>query len=351
MLLTPVDSTAPATSPATPPPATALLQLLFGKHISYSLSAVARLGVADHMGEEPVAVEKLAGKVAAHPPSLYRVMRTLAGVGVFEETSDRCFGLTPLGELLKTAAHGSYRYLAIQLGDQWSTRPWEHFTDTLRTGVDGVTQAFGKNVFELFAEEPEQARTFNLSMTSLSAVMMDALVNAYDFSSIERLADIGGGHGMLLASILNRYPEMRGVVYDLPEVVVGALSQSHFAQCGDRIQIEAGSFFDRVPAGCDAYMMKFILHDWSDDFCRKILGRIREQLPAYGRVLIFEQIVTADSALSPAKLIDLEMLAVTVGGKERTANEFGKLLSSAGLQLTQIVQTESPICILEARVR
>ena len=156
-----------------------------------------------------------------------------------------------------------------------------------------MTKAFGKNVFELFAEEPEEAETFNRSMTNLSAAMLEPIVNAYDFGSIKRLADVGGGRGMLLGSILTRYPNMRGVLYDRPEVVTGALREPHFSTCQDRVELEEGNFFERVPSGCDAYIMKFILHDWSDDHCLKILNLIRKELPQRGRVLACEQVVTA----------------------------------------------------------
>ncbi|MFL6350956.1 MAG: methyltransferase [Bryobacteraceae bacterium] len=338
-----------ATEPETPPASAALLQLLFGKHITYSLSAVARLGVPDHMSGAPVPVDELATKTGAHSPSLYRVMRTLASVGVFQEFPGKRFSLTPVGQLLQTDAPGSLRYLAIQLGDRWSVRAWEHFTDTIRTGEDSVTKAFGKNVFQLFAEEPEQAETFNRSMTNLSAAMLEPIVNAYDFSSINRLADVGGGRGMLLASVLTRYPQMRGVVYDLKEVVTGAIGEPHFSTCKERVELEAGSFFDRVPSGCDAYIMKFILHDWSDEHCRKILNLIRKELPQNGRVLVCEQVMTAGPEPVPAKLSDIEMLAMTVGGKERTEAEFSQLFASAGLRLLQVTQTESPVCVLEAR--
>jgi O-methyltransferase domain len=337
-----------ATEPAGLPAPAVFLQLLLGKHITYSLSAVARLGVADHMDTAPTGVDELARKTGAHVPSLYRVMRMLASVGVFEEVPEKSFRLTPVGQLLKTDEPGSLRYSAIQFGDQWSTRPWEHFTETVRTGENGVRKAFGKDVFELFTDLPEQAEVFNRSMTNISTAMVDPIVSAYDFSSINRLADVGGGHGALLASILKRHPHMQGVLYDLPEVVAGAGSKPHFAGCEARVQIEAGSFFERVPSGCDAYLMKFILHDWSNGYCRQILSAIRKELPRTGRVLVCEQIISDEPGL--AKLVDIEMLAMTVGGKERTVTEFSDLFSSAGLRLTQVFRTESPLCILEARL-
>jgi hypothetical protein len=324
--------------------------MLFGKHITYCVSAVARLGVADHMAEGPVSVELLAERTGAHAPSLYRVMRCLASFEVFEEFSGKRFALKPIGDLLRTDNPNSLRYSAIQMGERWSTRAMEHFTDTVRTGQDGITKAFGKNVFELFAESPEEAEVFNKSMTAFSSVVVDPIVAAYHFDWIDRMADVGGGHGYLLASILKSNPQMRGVVYDLPEVVFGGAGSSHFDDCKGRVEFEAGSFFERVPSGCDAYIMKFILHDWSDEHCRKILNLIREQLPPHGRVLVCEQVLDPRPTPGPAKLLDIEMLAMTVGGKERTAAEFSDLFASAGLRLVQIVETGSPVCILEARL-
>jgi len=338
------------TAAAPVPSPMALMQMLFGKHITYCISAVARLGVADHMASGRVHVEQLAEKTGAHAPSLYRVMRCLASFDVFDELPAKRFALRPISDLLRTDSPNSMRYSAIQMGERWSTRAMEHFTDTVRTGEDGVTKAFGKNVFDYFAETPEEAEVFNKSMTAFSSMVMDPIVAAYDFSGIDRMADIGGGHGYLLASILKKNPLMRGVVYDLPEVVSGGKGAAHFEGCDGRVEFEAGSFFERVPSGCDAYIMKFILHDWSDDHCRRILGLIREQLPPHGRVLVCEQVLDPNPVPGPGKLLDMEMLAMTVGGKERTAGEFSDLFASAGLRLERVFETGTPVCILEARL-
>jgi hypothetical protein len=334
---------------ASPSPLEVMMPLMFGKQITYSLSALARLGVADHMNGVPVGVEELAEKVNAHSPSLYRVMRMLASVGVFQETSGKQFTLTPAGELLKTDVPGSLRYLAIMWGDEWSTRAFAYLTDCVRTGGDGVTKAYGKSAFELFNELPEQAENFHRAMTGFSGTEAAALLETYDFTGIRRLADVGGGHGKLLASILNRYPQIEGVLFDLPETIAGAPGNNHFAGCETRIKVEWGSFFDRVPAGCDAYILKHIIHDWSDEHCRKILSLIREQLPSDGRVLLCEMVVPDDPGPAPAKMLDIEMLALTIGGKERTAGEFSDLFASAGLRLTQILRTKAPMCVIEAR--
>jgi O-methyltransferase domain len=322
------------------------MQLLFGKQITYSLAAVARLGVADHMSNHFTSVDEIAEKVAAHSAALFRVMRMLAGVGVFEEAPGQRFALTPVGELLKSDAPGSLRYPAMFFGDEWSTRAYQYIVDCVRTGCDGVTRAYGKHAFELLAERPDQAETFHRAMSSFSAIDSEAILEAYDFSGIRRLADVGGGHGTLLAAILQRYPQMQGVLYDLPEVVEGA----NLTGYEDRVRVESGSFFERVPSGCDAYLMKHIIHDWSDEHCRTIFSLMRQQFPPDGRVLVCEMVVPEDSGPAPAKMLDIEMLVMTVGGKERTVEEFEKLFTSAGLRLGLVVPTKSPISVIEGLV-
>jgi O-methyltransferase domain len=324
-----------------------LNQLLFGKQLTYCLSGVARLGVADHMDGAPKPVEEIAAAVGAHAPSLYRVMRVLASFGVFREEKGRKFVLTPAGELLKSDVPGTLRYFAMMFGDEWTTRAYERFTDILRTGKDGVTQAYGQHVFDVLADRPEQCATFQAAMTSSSALAGRVITEAYDFSGVKRLGDVGGGHGGLLAAILGRHPAMQGVLFDRPEVVAN-VPPGQFAFCEDRIAIEPGSFFERVPEGCDAYIMKHIIHDWGDEECRTILALMRDQLSPNGRVLVCDMVVSDDPGPTPAKLLDIEMLVVTVGGKERTEEEFRDLFASAGLRLNRIVPTARPICVIEA---
>jgi O-methyltransferase domain len=327
-------------------PDVVLMQLMFGKQITYSLAAMARLGIADHMSATPISIETLAENIDAHGPSLYRVMRMLASVGVFREAG-RKFALTPVGELLRSDQKNSARYRAMLRGDEWTTRAYEHFVDCVRTGGDGVTKAYGKNMFQVLAERPDQADTFHRAMTDSSAISGPAILDTYDFSGIGKLADVGGGHGSMLASLLRQYPHMQGVLYDLPQVV-DTVPASQFAGCEGRILIESGSFFARVPQNCDAYLLKHIIHNWSDDDCRKILALVREQLPAHGRVLICEMVIQNDPGPTPAKMLDIEMLVMTVGGKERSPGEFRDLFSSAGLSLGCIIPTPSPLCVIEA---
>jgi hypothetical protein len=322
-------------------------QLLFGKQMTYCLSGVARFGVADHMSATPMAVEEIAGKTGAHAPSLYRVMRMLASMGVFKEERGKRFALTPAGELLKSDAPGTMRYHAMMLGDEWTMRAYEHFTDCLRTGQNGVSKAYGRHLFDVLAERPEQSDTFQAAMTSSSTIEGKAVIGAYDFSGIKRLADLGGGHGVLLASILRRYPQMQGVLFDRAEIIAG-IPKDQFTGCEGRINIEGGSFFERVPDGCDAYIMKHIIHDWDDEQCRTTLKLMRDKLPTDGRVLVCEMVVTDEPGPTSAKVLDIMMLVITMGGKERTKDEFAELFASSGLRLNRIVPTEGPICVIEA---
>jgi O-methyltransferase domain len=333
--------------PAQAPPPLAMMQLLFGKQLTYALSGVARVGVADHMSGTAKPVEDIAAGCGAHASSLYRVMRMLAGFGVFKEAPPRQFALTPIGELLKTDAPGSLRYMAMMFGEEFSTRAYEHIAACLRTGSDGVSEAYGKQIWEVLAERPSQCETFQHAMTNSTAVAAEAIVEAYDFSSIKRLSDVGGGHGFLLAAILRANPKLQGVLFDRPEVV-GSVEKSVFAGCDDRVALEAGSFFESVPDNCDAYLMKHIVHDWSDEYCRTILGLMRKNLPQDGRVLLCEMVVTDEPGPTPAKMLDIEMLVMTVGGKERTKEEFSQLFASCGLRLNRIVPTGRPISVIEA---
>ena len=332
----------------TPPPPLAMMRLLFGKQITYSLSGVARLGVADHMDGVPRPVEEIAAKTGAHAPSLYRAMRLLASFGVFREEAPRQFALTPVGELLKTDTPASLRYTAMMFGEEFSTRAYEHITTCLRTGTDGVSEAFGKPIWDVLAERPEQFETFQNAMTNSTGVVAQAIMEAYDFSGIERLADIGGGHGLLLASFLRAYPDMRGVLFDRPEVIA-SVPKERFAGCEDRIALEAGSFFERVPDGCDAYLMKHIIHDWSDAQCVTILSNIARAMAANGRLLVIEAVMPESPEAHPAKFMDVNMLAMTEGGCERTGKEYAALFRKAGLKPVKVHLTQSPVSVVEAK--
>jgi hypothetical protein len=347
-------SSSPQTAPETLPPDAVIMQLLFSKMVFFSLAAIAKLGIADHLSETPRNVEDIARETATHAPSLYRVLRLMVSFGVFTEGPGHHFALNPAGELLQSKHPRSMRDMAVMFSDPWQIQSYARIDECLRTGTDGVTLAFGKHLFDLFHDEPNQAANFHRAMTSFSGSSATAILEIADFSRFRRIADCGGGHGLLLSRILGKFTGLHGVLFDLPEVVAGAPAAGHLHAMESRVSIESGSFFDRVPEDCDAYIMKHILHDWDDDSSRRILSLMREQLVKTsrdtGRVFLCEMVVPDAPGPAPAKLLDIEMLVCTRGGKERTVTEFGKLFESAGLKLVGITPTKSPVCLIEAAV-
>jgi len=347
-------STSPVAGPETLPPDALIMQLLSGKTIFFCITTVARLGIADHISATPRAVEDIARDTATHAPSLYRILRLLVSFGVFREGPPRHFALNPAAELLQAGYSRSLRDMAVMLADPWVLRSYTRLDQCLRTGTDGVTLEFGKHVFDLFHDIPDQAANFHRAMTSFSSGSSAAVLEVADFSRFRRLADCGGGHGMLLSRILEKFTSLHGVLFDLPEVLSGAPAAGHFRNSEGRVDFEAGSFFERVPEGCDAYIMKHIIHDWDNESCRQILSLMREQLvkvaTSAGRVFVCEMTVAELPEPSPAKMLDIDMLVLTRGGKERTAAEFAELFESAGLRLVSITPTHSPVCLIEASV-
>jgi hypothetical protein len=341
-------------NPSELPPSAQLMNLLWGKAVTTSLSAIADLGVADHMGDEPVTAAELAAKTGAHADSLYRVMRMVASLGVFQELPGQRFALTPMGRCLREDAPDSQKATAIMVGDPWQMRGYENIRHAVKTGQDGITAAYGKNGFEVLAELPDQEQNFQRCMSAYSRLELMVLAPILDFSAFERVADVGGGYGMLLGHLLRQHPALQGVLFDLPHVVAGAQASPFLSDLGGRASFEPGSMFDHVPAGCDAYIMKHIIHDWSDEHCHRILSLMSQALAAHapenGRVFLAEMIVPEGPEPAPAKFLDIEMLTLTPGGRERTVPEFGALFARAGLQLVGVKTTQGPIALIEARV-
>lgn len=328
------------------PPDAQLLQALFGFMVTRSVSAVAELDVANALADGPLYYADLASAVGADQRSLYRVMRLLVSIGMFAEPEPGTFSLTPVSDLLRSDHPNSMRDLAVMLTSESHWLPWGRFTDTLRSGKSGPQHAFGTDIFSWFqgVENQEQWQLFNAAMTSFSSMTSNAVVDAYDFSRFKRIVDIGGGHGFLLKAALSGAPNARGVLFDLPGVTSGLSSDS----LGDRIEPVGGDFFEAVPPDGDCYTMQHILHDWSDDHCRTLLGNIVRVMDPEGTVLVVEMVMPGTPEPHPAKFMDVNMLAMTEGGTERTEREFAELFESAGLRLTAIHPTPSPVCVVEA---
>lgn len=334
------------------PPEAAVMQLIFSKVVFFSMAAAARLGIADHLTDTPQTVAEIAASSGTNEDALYRILRLLASLGLFREEPLRSFAITPAGELLRSDHPHSLRDMAIMYSDPWQIETWASIPDVVTTGKDAPSQLYGGTVFDYFVRHPQEGENFHRAMSSFSGGSADAVLQVADFSRFQRMADCGGGHGLLLSRILTGFPNLRGVLYDLPEVVAGATASGYTATVSNRLDVESGSFFERVPEGCDAYIMKHILHDWSDESCRQILSLMREQLakfaPETGRVFICEMIVNESPEPSPAKMLDIEMLVQTPGGRERTEGDFARLFASAGLRLVGVTPTASPVCLIEA---
>ena len=332
-------------------------QLLCGFQISAAIGAVARLGVADALAIAPARPADLAESLGADARSLERVLRALIDVGIFEELADGRFALTSLGQMLRSDVPGSVRGAAILWTEEWHWRAYGHFGSSVRTGEAGMRAAHGSDYWEYLAEHPETAATVNGMMSSASLLRAQALARTYDFSKVERLVDVGGGEGRLLSTVLQAFPHLRGVVFDLPSVMENA--DEHLLEAGvaDRAEAVGGDFFRVVPSGADAYVLSWILHDWDDEAALRILANCRAAIGNAGRLLVIEMVFpSADEPRSPkasyleqlAKVTDLEMLAV-VGGRERTRAEYGELLSRAGFDLIRVLDLESmPWSVIEA---
>lgn len=336
---------APAAAPVLPPPVAMTQIITGGLWITKSIYVVAELGIADLVADGPQDAAALAAACGAHAPSLYRVLRALASIGIFAEDEQGRFGLTPLAATLQRDVPGSVRDLARLWGVDWHWEAWNRFIDTVRTGQDSVSLFSGMPLFAFFGAHPDRAQMFEGAMTTFSAQEAGAVAAAYDFSGIGTLTDLGGGHGLLLATILQANPDLRGILFELPFALDGA--QHLLAEQGlaDRSTVVGGDFFAGVPAS-DAYILKNILHDFDDERATAILASARRSLNPGGRVLVVQEVLPTGNAPSGGKLLDMQMLFI--GGKERTEAEYRDLLAAAGLHLTRVIPTQSPLHIIEA---
>jgi len=323
-------------------------QMLAGKWVSRAISVAAELGIADLLAAGERSTKDLAAACGAHEPSLYRLLRALAGCGIFAETAPRTFALTPLAECLRSDAPDSVRGLARFFATPLTWRSWEYLLDCVRTGETGLKPMGVENAFEYLKDHRDEAQIFNEAMTAYSRQEGPAVADAYDFSRFQKVADIAGGHGLLLASVLQRYPAVHGLLFDLPQVIDGAREAIHAANLDTRCETVAGDFFETIPAGADAYMMKHIIHDWDDEQSIRILRNCRRAMAPEGRLLVLEILIPRGNEPSFAKLLDLEMLVIP-GGRERTEEEFRALYGAAGFELTAVIPTRSPISIIERR--
>jgi hypothetical protein len=325
-----------------------LLDMLMGAWITQTITAVADLGVADVLAGGPLPINDLASRVGANPDALRRALRALISKGLFTQRGDGRYELNPMAELLRSDATVSLAALAQYVGAPQEHEHWSQLTQALKTGVSPVPALRGKPYFDYLRDEPEFSRIFNRAMVGLSAYLDGPLVNSYDFSPYKTVVDVAGGHGRLLAAILTSAPETRGVLFDLPDVVAGATPLLEEMRVADRVQLALGSFFNEVPAGGDAYVLKHIIHDWSDGDALRILRNVRRAAVNGTKVLLVETVLPDDDGEFRGKFTDVAMLMFN-DGRERTAGEYRRLLDDAGFEMVDVFDTGTEFSIVEAR--
>ena len=328
-------------------PQAQLVEMAMAHWVSRLIYVAAELNLADHLDGGMKTAAELAGLTGTDAPSLYRLMRTLSSLGLFSEDSTHRFSLTPMGKALKTGDADSVRTAVLMLAGDIFTKAHEQMLYSVRTGKSGFEKIFGAPLFEWLAKHPMEAAMFNKAIVGIHGAEPAAVAEAYDFSDFNTITDVGGSTGNLLTTILRRHPKPRGTLFDLPHVVRDAPALIEARGLTDRVNIEAGSFFERIPGGSDVYLLSHIIHDWSEEQCLAILRNCRQAMKPGARLLIVEMVLAAGDAPHPGKLLDIVMLTIP-GGQERTEQEYRELLEKAGLRLARVVPTPSAVAVVEA---
>jgi C-methyltransferase len=330
------------------PPPVAMIEIILGAFIPQAIQAAAALNIADALAGGPLGLDELADCVGADPDALSRLMRALISRGIFREHRDGRYGLTPLAATLRSDVRASTASAALFWGSQKHREHWSLLAESVKSGQTSIPLVRGKEFFDYLDDDPETAKLFNDAMTGISALAEAVIIGAYDFSPYATIVDVGGGHGRLLAGILAKTPAAQGVLYDLPRVIAESPPLLRQRGVEARVRVEGGSFFDSVPGGGDAYILQRVIHDWPDDEAIAILRNVRTAAQATdATVLILETVMPTHDREFIGKWLDLEML-LSLSGRERTEEEYRQLLQQAGLRMTRVVPTASPLSVLEA---
>ena len=327
-----------------------LIQLLTGAWAMQAVAAACRLGIPDMLGGGAKSADEVAATARAHAGATYRLMRGLASLGVLALGGDGRFANTAIGDRLREGAPGGLKYMFLGETDHVHWQSWERVVDAVRTGLPRPKEVFGTPAFEYYEKNVEDGEQFGRAMQNVSNFAAAAVLEAYDFSNVRAIMDVGGGNGSMALAILGKYPDMKGKVVDLPYIEAQAKQTIQTAGAAGRCVFEAADFFQSVPKGADLQILKFILHDWTDEECVRILTRCREALAPGGRILLVEMLVPEEIRPDFVMLMDLNMLVMT-GGRERTAKEFEKVLADAGFATTRVIPTGSPFSLIEGRPR
>lgn len=327
--------------------AATLRQMLTSFWQTLSLYAAAELEVADAIAGGANEIGEIARRTGTDEGSLYRLLRALASVGVFKETRARTFEQTPMSDLLRKDVPGSFHGLALFIG-RAMIGAWSEIVHSIRTGEPAFDKKFGMPMFAHLEQHPDLAAIFDGAMTGQTVMIGRAIAAAYDFRGFRTIVDVGGGKGALLTTILPAAPQARGINFDQPSVVDRARSYIAAAGLSQRCQAIGGDFFAEVPSGADAYLLKFVLHDWDDDRCVTILRNVARAMNSDAKLLIIESVIPPGNDLYPGKFMDINMLVIT-GGRERTESEYRALLDHAGLTIGRIIPAHPLASVIEAQ--
>ena len=311
------------------------------------IRVAAELNIAGLLKKCPLTLGELSEKTGSHADSLGRMLRALAGCGIFRQRKDGRYSNTSLSKVL-IDGKGSLRYMILHHLGPVNWNLFSQLSHKVKTGEDVFLKVYSKHIYEYLAEDKNESFLFDRSMTDLSEMAVEPMLSVYNFSDASTVADIGGGEGILLSSILYNYKNLKGILFDLPEAMVQSSAILEKYGVSDRTTVIPGSFFDKVPTGADLYLLKNIVHNWSDDDCLKILKMVRDVLPDHGKIILVEMVIEEDNRPSFGKLIDVQMMVVMRDGRERTRKEFNKLLQNAGLKLNRVIPTIAPFSLIEA---
>ena len=328
------------------PPAMQMMQTIWpGAMAAQAIYAGARFGIADLLKDGPKTIEEIARATRTHGPSLHRLLRALTSLRIFEESTPGVFRNTELSDTLRRDIPGSMSAWALFLGAPFNWKLWGNLEESVRSGEPAAERVYGKSFWMHLAENAADAEVFNGAMSAGSQMSATAIVSAYDFSSFRKIVDVGGGHGMLLHGILSATPNLRGVLYDLPEVVANA-AVLRTGEVASRAEIIGGSFFETVPSGADAYVLQGIIHDWSDNDALKILRACRKAISPDGKLLVSTSLLKSSNETDRANFMDIYMMLY--GGCERTEAQLRTLLDDAGFSLKRVIPTSIRSFILES---
>jgi hypothetical protein len=329
-------------------PSDVLTRLVNGYQVSQAIHVAASLGLADLLKDGPRGAEDLAVVTGSNPGALYRLMRALASVGVFREEDDQHFTLTPLGQCLRSDASEPVGEWARFIGRTHHWQSWGNLLHSVRTGEAASDHAHGMTSYAYRARHPDEGAAFNAAMTGMSHRQAVAVLAAYDFGDFGRLVDVGGGQGAFLAKVLAKYPAVLGVLFDQPNVVAHADPVLRAAGVAHRCQVVGGNFFEAVPRGGDAYILKNVLGNWDDDRAVAILRACRRAMGPRGTLLAIQVVLGPPNEGDRGKFTDVNML-VMEAGQQRTPEEFAALFASAEFHLENVTATTSEVSVVEGR--